>query len=101
MPAAWDPPVLQELDRGFDPAWAAEPPDQAPEPGPALSGPTAAEVLLTEVAAGTSLFADPDLEVARLAVGTAREIQIPVELGEAGQVRRFVLALKLTLTPAD
>jgi hypothetical protein len=61
----------------------------------------AAEVLLRDVADGGSLFADPDLEVARVAVGTAREIQVPVELEDAGQVRRFVLSLRLTLTPVE
>ncbi|HEX5044060.1 MAG TPA: hypothetical protein VFV75_14220 [Candidatus Polarisedimenticolaceae bacterium] len=104
-PEAWDPPAPEEpyaLDRGFDPAWAPEPPpDLAPEPAPALPRPAAAEVLLTDVATGASLFADPDLEVARLTVGTAREVKIPVELTEGGQVRRFVLALTLTLTPAE
>ncbi len=105
-PEPWSAPApgAYELNRGFDPAWAAERPAQlAPEPAPAPTPAPAmaAEVLLTDVARGASLFADPDLEVARLRVGTAREVQVPVELAEGGQVRRFVLSLRLTLTPAE
>jgi hypothetical protein len=117
-PAAAEPPF--ELDRGFDPDWGTDAPAPAPPPErpreapvswekplPAprrdevpVSPPLAAEVLLTDVAFGASLFADPDLEVARLTAGGSREIRVPVELGEGGQLRRFVLTVRLTLTPA-
>ncbi|HET9298662.1 MAG TPA: hypothetical protein VFO11_01880 [Candidatus Polarisedimenticolaceae bacterium] len=103
-PEEWNapPPGAYELDRGFDPAWADGPPAElAPAPAPVPAPAMAAEVLLADLARGTSLFADPDLEVARLGVGTAREVQVPVELEAGGQVRRFVLSLRLTLTPAD
>jgi hypothetical protein len=119
----WTPapaPSPFELDRGFDPDWTAEAPameameavpmEAVIEPPPATArameelrsaSPMAAEVMLTDVAWGASLFTDPDLEVARLTPGGAREISVPVELGEGGQLRRFVLTLRLTLSPAD
>ena len=101
---AWTPaePGGYELDRGFEPAGSSVAPvEAAPEPPAAPARPLAAEVLLTDVASGASLFADPDLEVARLAEGTAREIQVPVVMGEGGRARRFVLSVKLTLTSVD
>jgi len=99
-PEPWSPaaPDGYELDRGFDPAWPSEAALVAPPVPPAAPPrPVAAEIVLTDLASGASLFADPDLEVARLAEGTAREIQVPLELGK----RRFVLSVRLTLTSAD
>ena len=98
-PEPWSPAAPSGY--AFDPAWSDAPVDTAPEPPVAPPRPLAAEVLLTDVASGASLFADPDLEVARLAEGTVREIQVPVELGEGGRIRRFVLSVRLTLTSAD
>jgi signal recognition particle receptor subunit beta len=104
---AWTPAPAEsdpfELDRGFDPDWSAQPPaHEAPVPAPpAAAPPMAAAVVLTDVLSSASLFQDPDLEVARLTPGQAREIRVPVELGEGGQQRRFVLTLRLSVTPAD
>jgi signal recognition particle receptor subunit beta len=64
------------------------------------SSPT--EITLTEVAGDDELFNDPSLEVARMAAGEAREIIIPVEVGdERTGMRRYKLALKLRLDPVD
>jgi hypothetical protein len=61
-----------------------------------------AELELTEAASDDDLFQDPDLEVARLATGQAREIVIPVEVGdEQTGTRRFKLSLRLRLDPVD
>jgi len=61
-----------------------------------------AELTLTEVAEDDDLFNDPNLEVARLASGEAREIVIPVEVGdEASGCRRYKLSLKLRLDSVD
>jgi hypothetical protein len=117
---SWAGPTPQpsfELDRGFDPEWGSEPAPPAPLPEPVAAaweepaplaarqveapGAMAAEVLLTDVAAGASLFADPDLEVTRLSPGGTREISVPVEMRDAGTTRRFVLTVRLSLTPAD
>ena len=117
---SWTPapaPSPFELDRGFDPDWTAEAPAMEAVPMEAVMEPSraparamaeldsappmAAEVMLTDVAWGASLFTDPDLEVARLIPGDAREISVPVEVGEGGQLRRFVLTLRLTLSPTD
>ena len=54
-------------------------------------------VTLTQVASDHELFDDPGLEVARVEVGSEREIVIPVELGQGGDVRRFKLSVKLCL----
>jgi hypothetical protein len=122
---SWTPapaPSPFELDRGFDPDWTAEAPAMESVPMEAMpmeaviepsraparaleelgsAPPMAGEVMLTDVAWGASLFTDPDLEVARLTLGGAREISVPVEVGEGGQLRRFVLTVRLTLSPAD
>ncbi len=58
-------------------------------------------VLLTEAVEDDDLFADPDLEVARLTGGDAREIVVPVVVGEGGDARRFRLSITLRLDPAD
>jgi len=102
-PEAWRPPAEDDayvLDRGFDPAWTAETVVEA-TPEPQAPTPVVAEVVLSDVARGASLFSDPDLEVARLTEGTVREIQVPVEMTEGKERRRFVLSVKLTLTRAD
>ena len=56
---------------------------------------------LTEVSGDSDLFDDPALEVARMAQGEAREIVIPVALGQPGQEKRFKLSLQLKLDPID
>ncbi len=57
---------------------------------------------LTEVADDDhSLFEDPTLDVARLAAGHAKEIVVPVELGEGTEMRRFKLSVTLKLDPVD
>jgi hypothetical protein len=61
----------------------------------------AEDVLLTEVASGDDLFNDPSLEIARLAPGEAREIIVPVMLGEGVSARRYKLAIRLRLEPVE
>jgi hypothetical protein len=58
-------------------------------------------VLLTEVAGDRDLFEDPSLEVARLAAGDAREIVVPVEIGEGTARRRFKLSVRLRFDPIE
>jgi len=116
-----------EIDRGFDPEWAhVEEPAPAPEPPrmqaapPVESIPFAPtpdeddlrpiapfpipdrdDVLLTEVASDADLFTDPSLEIARLADGEAREIVVPVMLGEGASAKRYKLAIRLRLDAVD
>ena len=108
---------------GFDPEWAqtdAPVPDASPKPRAAAPIPPAADVeippfpapvvehddadpdmLLTEVASDDDLFSDPSLEIAHLASGEAREIIVPVMLGEGKNARRYKLAIRLRLDPVD
>ena len=58
-------------------------------------------MLLTEVASDDDLFSDPSLEIAHLADGEAREIIVPVMLGEGKNARRYKLAIRLRLDPVD
>jgi hypothetical protein len=58
-------------------------------------------VVLTEVVEDASLFGDPNLEVATLDPGQAREIVVPVQLGEGVDTRRFKLSIRLRLDPLD
>jgi signal recognition particle receptor subunit beta len=60
-----------------------------------------AAVLLTEAASDDELFNDPSLEVARLASGEAREIVVPVMVGEGPEARRFKLSVVLRLDATD
>jgi len=116
-----------EVDRGFDPEWAhpVAPPKtpafaSAPAAVPAraeefepiapipLSDPDTAaidspedDVLLTELATDEDLFSDPSLEIAHLADGQAREIIVPVVLGEGPTARRFKLAIRLRLDAVE
>jgi hypothetical protein len=85
------PPV--EMPRGGD----AQPIVPFPLPGHDADD----DVLLTEVASGDDLFNDPTLEVARLAEGGAREIIVPVQIGEGALARRYKLAIRLRLDPVD
>ena len=92
-PPEFEIPPPAELDARPEPADSVEPAaaetDQVPEP---------AQLTLTEVASDDDLFDDPNLEVARLASGEAREIVIPVEVGdEATGCRRYKLSLKLPI----
>ncbi|MCH7780505.1 MAG: hypothetical protein IH848_06635, partial [Acidobacteria bacterium] len=59
------------------------------------------EVLLTQAADDHELFDDPNLDVAGIAPGEEREIVIPVEIGAAGQTKRFKLSVRLRLDPVD
>ncbi len=59
------------------------------------------EVLLTQAADDHELFDDPNLDVTSIAPGEAREIVIPVEIGAAGQTKRFKLSVRLRLDPVD
>lgn len=61
----------------------------------------ASDLALEEVVAARDLFDDPTLEVTRLAAGEAREIVVPVEIGEGTSLRRFKLSLKLRLDRVD
>jgi len=63
--------------------------------------PDDAPIELTEVADDRSLFDDPTLDVARLAAGQAKEIVVPVELGDGPDVRRFKLSVTLRLDPVE
>ncbi len=59
-------------------------------------------VALTDVLSDGDLFNDPSLEVASLAPGDAREIIIPVVVGqEDTAVRRFKLSVRLRLDPVE
>jgi len=99
-----------EVDCGFDPEWthpvapAARAEDLTSVPPIPLSVPDIAsihgpesDVLLTEVASDEDLFSDPSLEIAHLADGQAREIIVPVVLGEGPSARRYKLAIRLRL----
>jgi signal recognition particle receptor subunit beta len=115
-----------EVDRGFDPEWSdfeapvSTPPvvekavhaapraddlvPIAPFPLPELEDAAAnseTDLTLTEVASNDDLFSDPSLEIAQLADGQAREIIVPVMLGEGVSVRRFKLAIRLRLDAVD
>jgi signal recognition particle receptor subunit beta len=59
------------------------------------------DLLLTEVAADDDLFADPSLEIARLQDGEAREIVVPVLLGEGSAAKRYKLSIRLRLDESD
>jgi len=115
-----------EVDRDFDPEWSsfdapvatpsgAEQPVYAasrsedlvpiapfplPDPEEAADTPER-DVMLTDVASDDDLFTDPSLEVAQLADGQAREIIVPVMLGEGVTARRFKLAIRLRLDVVD
>jgi signal recognition particle receptor subunit beta len=74
------------------------------EPEPVEAPPPSAPeetIVLTEVAGAADLFDDPNLEVANLAPGEAREIVVPVQLGEGSAVRRFALSIRLRLDPVE
>ena len=58
-------------------------------------------MLLTEVASDEDLFSDPSLEIAHLADGEAREILVPVMLGEGPSARRYKLAIRLRLDAVE
>jgi len=111
-----------EVDRGFDPDWASQPPQapsrlRSPEPsrasvfdqvgskgtpGPIESHPpVSGEMVLTEVVTDTALFEDPNLEVASLEPGEAREVVVPVLLGTGAEARRFKLSILLRLDPVE
>jgi signal recognition particle receptor subunit beta len=115
-----------QVDRGFDPEWSdfeaavSTPPvieravqaapraddlvPIAPFPLPAQEDAAEtpeADLTLTDVASNDDLFADPSLEIAQLADGQAREIIVPVLLGEGVSVRRFKLAIRLRLDAVD
>jgi hypothetical protein len=59
------------------------------------------DLTLTDVASNDDLFTDPSLEIAQLADGQAREIIVPVMLGEGVSARRFKLAIRLRLDAVD
>jgi signal recognition particle receptor subunit beta len=77
------------------------PPEMADAGVPADIGAADATVLLTEAASDDELFNDPSLEVARLTEGEAREIVVPVLLGEGAQAKRFKLSVLLRVDPVD
>jgi mutual gliding-motility protein MglA len=106
-------PPAREAKRGRS-ARAPEPIDPEPPPPPTAADPepepappslaAAAEeeeVVLTEVASDSDLFADPSLEIARLGGGEQREILVPVQVGEGAAARRFKLSIRLRLDPVD
>jgi hypothetical protein len=89
----------QDAAPEVEPAPTIAPVEEAAAPPPVTEQ---TEVTLTEVASDDDLFGDPNLEVAQLAAGQAREIVIPVEVGDRGAgVRRYKLSLKLRLDPVD
>jgi signal recognition particle receptor subunit beta len=77
-------------------------PTPAPDPPVVESAPAPEPVLLTEVAEeDDALFSDPSLEVTRIESGGAREIVVPVEIGEGTERRRFKLSVTLRLDPVE
>lgn len=92
-------------------------PDQTPEPpsGPdqiewnpeqeAADTPDEVEIVeaaeetvrLTDVVEDNTLFADPGLDIVKLAAGGVTEIVLPVELGTGAERKRFKLSLNLRL----
>jgi len=110
-----------EIDRGFDPEWMPEqeavetkavengdaaPQQFAPPPEPerpqlgVTAGPGEG-LVLTEVVGDDELFNDPSLEVAHLAGGEAREIVVPVMIGEGASAKRYKLSIRLRLDDVD
>ncbi len=110
-----------QVDRNFDPEWAqstpppayaetfdapARPRATAPAAAPVpiemtpIDAPTSS-ITLTEVASDDDLFTDPSLEVARLSDGEAREIIVPVMLGDGPSARRYKLAIRLRFDAVD
>lgn len=88
-PAALEPLAEAEVEVEVEP--------QEPEAAPPQDEP----IVLTEVAEASDLFDDPNLEVANLAPGEAREIVVPVQLGEGPALRRFALSIRLRLDPVE
>lgn len=97
-----------EFDSADGPDFAVKPviendftdqPDMSHPEAPTEDSPD--EVLLTQAADDHELFDDPNLDVAGLAPGEAREIVIPVEIGAEGQTKRFKLSVRLRLDPVD
>ena len=116
-PAAPPDPEEFEVDHGFDPEWA-RPAAAAPSPAPpmhSVAPPAPAstpapvahrddadqELRLTEVATDDDLFSDPTLEIAHLTDGEAKEIIVPVMLGDGPHAKRFKLAIRLRLHAVD
>jgi hypothetical protein len=114
-PAPPDPGEF-EVDHGFDPGWAkpeaaapsmatpAPKPTPAPAPAPtpvAHRDDADQDMRLTEVASDDDLFTDPTLEVAHLTNGEAKEIIVPVMLGDGPHAKRFKLAIRLRLNVVD
>ena len=54
-------------------------------------------VRLTDVVEDNTLFADPGLDIVKLAAGGVTEIVLPVELGTGAERKRFKLSLNLRL----
>ena len=80
---------LQEVSQepeALDAVAAVELPEDGVEP-----------VLLTDVVEDDALFADPALDIVKLAAGGVTEIVLPVELGSGAERKRFKLSLNLRL----
>jgi hypothetical protein len=93
-PEAWRPPAEEDayvLDRGFDPAWAAEPVVEACPRAPGTR-PRGGGGRAHRRGPGSVPLFRPRPRGGPLSEGTAREIQVPVEMTEGGQRRRFVLS---------
>jgi signal recognition particle receptor subunit beta len=109
--ASWKPDSAPasgfELDRGFDPEWDAPVAPAAAkhvpsrDSGAAAGAGAARDAVLTEVASDDDLFSDPSLEIAHLTDGQAREIIVPVVLGQGPSARRYKFAIRLRLDPVD
>ena len=101
-PARSTPPAPAKPAASAKPAPSADDVPIAPFPIPVEGRDDGDDdVLLTEVASGDDLFNDPTLEIAQLGDGTAREIVVPVMLGEGATARRYKLSIRLRLDPAD
>jgi hypothetical protein len=73
-----------------------------PIPAPGVEEDDASDdIVLTEVASDNDLFHDPTLDIAQLAAGAARDILVPVVLGEGREAKRFKLSIRLRLDPVD
>jgi hypothetical protein len=86
----------------FEPEIQAADPEPEPDPiGSApeseIDQPAEETVRLTDVLEDDTLFADPELDIVKLAAGGVTEIVLPVELGSGADRKRFKLSLNLRL----
>ena len=95
--------------------WTPEPPavhapserpvSESLRPAPVAAAPArpaaAENLVLTEVADDDALFNDPSLEIAHVPAGEAREIVVPVTVGDGAALKRYKLTIRLRLDDVD